>query len=209
VADPERDWALRHVTDCATCRAELADLATLADDLLLLAPAVDPPAGFHARTVSRIAPPLRAAPRTQPSRASARRWWATATASVVAAAVLGAGVVWWRTADDRALAAQVRDGAVGNAVTVLQLTTDTGTSVGSVYLFRGRPSWLVVSVADAPADGAYEVDLLYGDGTPYRVGTCWVEAGTGTTAYQLAIAPEEIVSLVMTGPDRSRLYARA
>jgi hypothetical protein len=65
-----------------------------------------------------------------------------------------------------------------------------------------------VSVADAPSDGAYEVDLVYGDGKQYTVGTCWVSAGSGSTAYRLATSPQHIEQLVMTGPGDSRLYAR-
>ena len=62
IADGEdRAWALEHLADCPECRARIERLSTLADELLLLAPAAEPPAGFEARVAEAIAAPTRTA----------------------------------------------------------------------------------------------------------------------------------------------------
>jgi anti-sigma factor RsiW len=49
-----RAEVLTHVADCTPCRAELAELSNTADALLVVAPAVEPPAGFDGRVLARI-----------------------------------------------------------------------------------------------------------------------------------------------------------
>jgi hypothetical protein len=44
---------LGHIASCADCAAGLQDLVVIADDLLLLAPEVDPPVGFDERVIER------------------------------------------------------------------------------------------------------------------------------------------------------------
>ncbi|NUT32570.1 MAG: hypothetical protein HOV79_05785, partial [Hamadaea sp.] len=65
VTGQERALALRHVGGCDACRAELAGLTRAVDELLLLAPQVEPPAGFESALLARLAaePHARAAPR--------------------------------------------------------------------------------------------------------------------------------------------------
>src|ERR687887_2206262 len=98
-AGDQRARALRHLSGCADCQRELAATAEVVDELLLLAPPLEPPAGFESTVLAGFTP---AVPR--------RRWrapllWA---GSVAAAAGLVAAILWWRTADDRALAANFR-----------------------------------------------------------------------------------------------------
>ena len=49
--DNLRYWATS--LSCADCAARLRDLVAIADGLLLLAPEVDPPAGFDQRVLER------------------------------------------------------------------------------------------------------------------------------------------------------------
>src|SRR5215467_13218940 len=65
----ERDAALRHAATCAECRLLVAELSSVADDLLLLAPAHEPPPGFASRTLARMTP---STPQPRPQ-AAARR----------------------------------------------------------------------------------------------------------------------------------------
>lgn len=51
----ERARVLAHLEQCETCRADVASLATAADEVLLAAPEVTPPAGFRDRVLARIA----------------------------------------------------------------------------------------------------------------------------------------------------------
>ena len=98
----ERDAALRHLSGCGECRQLVSDLSSVGDELLLLAPAHEPPVGFGSRVLAKVTEP----PRRRRFQPLARRWrWvATAAAAAVLAAVLGGGSVFLATAGDRRLA---------------------------------------------------------------------------------------------------------
>src|SRR2546430_2327748 len=83
----ERARALRHLRECADCRRELAALATVADELLTLAPPVEPPRGFEAAVLARIAP---ARPVEVEAPGGSKRPWRRLR--LVAAAVLVAAI---------------------------------------------------------------------------------------------------------------------
>src|SRR5512133_319632 len=102
IADGEqRAQALRHVAECAECRRLVEELSAVGDELLLLAPDVDPPAGFESRALARIAPAPR--PRRR------RRTIFGAVAAAAAAAAVAVVVTLGATSDDRRLAADYRD----------------------------------------------------------------------------------------------------
>jgi hypothetical protein len=50
----ERAEALRHLSTCADCRRVVEQLSQVADELLVLAPAQEPPPGFESRVVDAI-----------------------------------------------------------------------------------------------------------------------------------------------------------
>src|SRR5438105_4475637 len=85
----ERAVALDHLAGCPACQEHLDDLVRVADNLLLLGPAGEPPIGFESRVLARIQ--AEAAPPVGPSH---RRWSArrrlVALAAVAAVAVAGA-----------------------------------------------------------------------------------------------------------------------
>jgi hypothetical protein len=89
----ERATALGHLAQCPECRSEVAELAAVADAVLLVAPSVEPPAGFESRVLAQLAPPR-------------PRAWLARVAAVAAAAALVGGVVGFAVAsgdDGRAL----------------------------------------------------------------------------------------------------------
>src|SRR5215510_9731953 len=111
----ERDAALRHAATCAECRLLVAELSSVADDLLLLAPSHEPPPGFASRTLARMTPsgpqPRRRASRRTLRRAGGGRPWVArlaVAASVAAALALGVGAVYQATSGDRRLADSYR-----------------------------------------------------------------------------------------------------
>ena len=55
----ERDAALRHLDGCGGCRQVVSELSSVGDELLQLAPAQDPPAGFDSRVLARVTEPPR------------------------------------------------------------------------------------------------------------------------------------------------------
>jgi hypothetical protein len=55
LAGDDRGAALTHLVACGRCRRQLEGLVQVADDLLLLAPAVEPEIGFESRVMARLA----------------------------------------------------------------------------------------------------------------------------------------------------------
>lgn len=80
IGEPRRSGLLAHAAGCARCDAELRGLADVADRLLLLASAAEPPAGFESRVLEQI--PL-------PGRRSRRRVRGTVIAAAAAVVVVG------------------------------------------------------------------------------------------------------------------------
>ncbi|HEU4399383.1 MAG TPA: zf-HC2 domain-containing protein [Actinomycetota bacterium] len=174
-AGDERARALGHLSGCAECRRELAGTAEVVDELLLLAPEREPPAGFERAVMARLTP---AAPRR---RLRARLLWA---ASIVAVAGLAAGAAWWGTTDDRELASSFRhtlEVAHGHGLSAAPLRLAGGAETGTVFAYQGEPSWVYVTFRSAPPQGHYDVRLLTRDGrrlalrpfTATPAGTAW------------------------------------
>ena len=99
----ERAEALRHLSACAECRRAVERLTEVADELLVVAPVQEPPAGFESRVVQAMG--LQAPrPRRRLPRWLAPRWLAPrlgpalATAAVTAAALIA--VYLGRTAQE-------------------------------------------------------------------------------------------------------------
>jgi hypothetical protein len=176
---PDRARVLRHLVGCARCRLELEELARTADELLPLVPEREPPLGFEEAVLARLAPPVARKGRTW-------RAPALAAAAVVVVAALAAGLVWWRTAPDRRLADEYRQVlAVGDGSYLRAAAVTNGpATVGHLYAYQGRPSWIYVTVTGAPAPGRYEVRLSAKDGRQWQLGQCVVTrryCGAGAT----------------------------
>src|SRR6266542_39266 len=96
-AGDERDAALRHLNSCAACRRLVAELSSVGDELLQLAPEQEPPMGFESRVLAKLAAP----PRRRPLQPLTRRSrWAMAAAAAVLVAARGAGSVHRPRRDD-------------------------------------------------------------------------------------------------------------
>src|SRR5215471_18308334 len=186
----ERDAALRHAATCAECRLLVAELSSVADDLLLLAPSHEPPPGFASRTLARMIPsapqPRRRAARRALRRAGGGRPWMTrlaVAASVAAALALGAGAVYQGTSGDRRLADSYRAVLAqghGSFFAVAPLKSPTGT-LGSVFGYQGQPSWLFATLNRPPAQPEhYDVRLVTRDGRNMSLGET-VLGGTHST----------------------------
>ncbi len=195
----DRARVLRHLAGCARCQRELEELARTADELLPLVPEREPPAGFEAAVLARLAP----VPADLTAAAPARRRWRTwrlavQVAAVAVVAALAAGLVWWHTSPDRRLAAEYREAlAVGDGsyLRAAPVTAGSGAVVGHLYAYQGRPSWIYVTVTNAPAPGRYDVRLTAEDGRQWDLGACVVArryCGAGAT---IAI-PVDTVSAV-------------
>jgi putative zinc finger protein len=182
-AGDERARALAHLGDCQECRHELAVTSDLVDEMLTLVPPAEPPAGFEGRVLARLAPEAKVRQVRQAGRARSPRprhpgrgrrptrtaAWVVATA---AAAGLAAGVVWWQTAQDRALAASYRHTlavAHGHGLSAAPLKSGVGAEQGTVFAYQGEPSWLYVTFRSMPQAGHYEACLVTKDGRRYTL----------------------------------------
>ena len=220
----ERATALLHVASCPACRRDLTELSSIGDDLLLLVPEREPPAGFEAAVLRQLsAVPQHATrhikpasdrrsadqrrPMRKPAFAHRRARIAALVAAMALAAGSGAAAVWWHTASDRQIAAEARHGTAGvngsapnGSAAVTPVRSSTGAVVGHFYVYPGTPPWAVVSLTAAPRPGNYTMTVRTTDGRSYVAGVCTVTGTTGTTAYALTTPPARIAAIELSQP---------
>jgi hypothetical protein len=189
VTGEERALALAHLEGCAACRAEVASLAGVADELLLIGPEAPPPEGFDRRVLARLtevraAEAPSAAPRGGPAhlrrgarrrRPDRRRLAVGATLSAAAAAVvLVAAVLAIR--DDPAVPTEDR----------AEMTTGVGEVVGTATVRSGDPATVAVDVPGweeaVPAGATYWLAVEMDDGS-----RTMTHIGTDTTWWKVSL----------------------
>jgi hypothetical protein len=157
----ERARALEHIAGCFECQRELERLSALADELLELAPEHEPPVGFELRALQSFEPRVRRRRVVRPALALA--------ATVVVAVALTAGATLFAARDDLRLAHHYRStltAAHGSYFGAVPLTDSGGRTGGVLFIYRGAPSWLMVTVDGAYRFSAKRVEIV---GTTGRV----------------------------------------
>lgn len=191
IADGEdRAWALEHAADCPECRARLERLSALADELLLLAPGAEPPAGFESRVTAGIGAPR--------GRAGLARRIAVPLAAALAAAALAAWGVWLALSDDRSLADSYRATlavANGEYFEAAPMRAPGGQQIGYVYGYQGRSSWTLALVYDGLADGDYRIQLITADGRRLPLRTLRISDGHGSEGAVTPVAYDRLTEL--------------
>jgi hypothetical protein len=182
VAGAERARALDHLAGCASCRELLDQLARVADNLLLLAPVIEPPPGFESRVLARMG----VAPVQHLGRPRRRRLLVGMAALVLVAAMSGAGVAWLVEENDRA--ADIR--------TVL-VADEKGQWTCRAMVYGENPTWLVVSLDRVDgSNNSYSVEALQkGRADPVQLGTFALDRGHGTFARPLEPVAGELQSV--------------
>lgn len=195
VTGEPRARALEHLAGCADCRGRVEELSEVADALLLLAPAGEPPAGFESRVLQRL-----------PTRIRPPRWrrvGLVAAAVLLAAAVGGAGV-FAAGSGDRDLAADYRRTltvADGSAFGAWRLG-----DAGTVFLYQGSPSWMFVSMQPSAGAGPYACELLLRGGRRVSLGTFSLQAYQTGWGRTIPVALDEVAGVQLRDLGRHQTF---
>jgi len=199
IADGEdRAWALQHLSDCPECRARVERLAAVADELTMLAPSIEPPAGFEGRVVDTVRAPATAATRSR------RRRWALPVAGALAAAACAAAAVWFALGNDRELADSYRGTlavADGQYFDAAPIELPGGRPVGYVYGYQGRTSWVLAVVYDGVPGGRYRLQLVTHDGRKLPLRSLEVSGGRGSIGGATPVDYDELAEVRLLDPS--------
>jgi len=184
----QRSAVLAHLDHCPDCRRFLNKLSDTADSLLLLAPEVDPPAGFTRRVVAGLTP--------------ARRRLRPVALAAAAALIFGLAIGY--------VPGHVRSGSANVAVASF---VDTGaepgeTVAGQVYARADNPSWVFMTVRDAGSDEPYACDLVLKDGRTVPIGSFTTHAGVGSWGRAVDVSLSQ-VRQVQLRDAKGELVAKA
>jgi len=194
----QRAQALRHVAECPDCRREVEELTSVADELLMLAPEREPPAGFESQVLARLQPPPAA---TRPRR---RTWRLLAPlASATAAAAIAVAVVLQTTSDDRRLADHYRatlDAGHGSSFEAARLHAPGQVPAGVVYAYRGATSWMFVVVYGSHSGVPYKAELATKAGQRVALPSFRLDPRTGTGGEAIPVDLDRVASVRLVGP---------
>ena len=202
IADGEqRARVLEHVADCPECRRELERQSGVADGLLLLAPDHEPPPGFEVRVLDSVLP--------RPTRRSLLRPLIAVTA-VAAAIAITAGGMLLGFRDDRRLADQYRATlaqANGEYFGAVRLSDAAGRPGGVLFVYRGSPSWILLTVNPEHRASVERAELV--DRSGRRIPLESFHLADGTWGGSIPRALQDVAAVHLTGADgRSVLVAQ-
>jgi hypothetical protein len=158
----ERAEALRHLAACEDCRRVVEQLSQVADELLVLAPVQEPPAGFEARVVDAMG--LRETPtRRRRARWLSPRWLAPRLGPALATAAVTAAALIAVYHDDHQTAEHYRgilDQADGRYFRAEPLADESGARSGVAFGYDGSTSWLFLTVDASHRDEVTRGELV-------------------------------------------------
>jgi len=150
-----------HVDHCSRCRAVVAQYAEAADALPLLAPEIEPPVGFEARTLGRLG---------APRRRSRRRMVIAAGVAAAMAAILSITIV------------RVVESSTGSGTSkpVAVAMVDASGKVPAGWAYVTDAESVAVSVDYGIPDGEYTIRADPSVGPAHDLGTMTVSGGRGS-----------------------------
>jgi Putative zinc-finger len=190
----ERARVLEHVAVCLDCQRELERLSEVADRLLELAPDAEPPAGFELRVLETIHP--------RPVRRPRLGRWVLAVAAAILAAAVATGSLLYATRDDRRLADHYRatlTQANGSYFGAARLRDGAGREAGAVFVYRGAPSWVTVTVDRNHAAEARRVELIDTAGKSIPLG--WASFSDGAWGGALPVDLDRVATVRVLAAD--------
>ena len=182
---------------CAACRQEVGELSEVADELLLLAPLQEPPAGFESRVLDRIG--------ARPARRRRTRRLALRLAAPLAAALATAAVLFVAFDDDRDLANRYRHTlaeANGEYFQAAPLKAPGGVRAGVAFGYQGDPSWVMVVVDRGHRGGHYAGELVTTSGRRVALRGFRLDPRTGSWGRAIAIDVHEVASVRLVDRER-------
>ena len=189
--EPQRGRLLTHAAGCPACQSQLDTLAGLSDQLLVLAPEHEPPAGFEQRVLERLGSSVRADGHP-PAR---RHRWLAAAAAVAALGVGAGGWAVGHQSGTRATSApaNARSGVARSGA----ITTAAGARVGTVSLVGGAQPYVLVTL-DHPQPGSAEVycELVSPSGGAVRVGS-WSYDDVAASVWAIGIQRDLLDAVAM------------
>lgn len=197
----ERARVLDHTANCRECGHTLQQLTGVTDQLLVLAPEEEPPSGFEERVLEQIRP------------AKVRRpLWQRAMRPAFAG-VLGAGlaavVLVSAFQSDHKLANEYRAAlaaANGSRFVAAPVRDGAGTKRGSVSMYKGKPSWIVVSLSPGTHAPIQRAEIVSRSGQ--RISLNGFRLRAGVWGGWLPVPLEQVASVQLLGPGgRSELVS--
>lgn len=189
-----RSAIVSHLATCDICRERVTSLAELSDALLVLAPALEPPLGFEQRLLTRYGESAERPRRRSYSRVVSIL--AAALLLVVLAVAVGSGV---------------RGGAPRSASSTPPATaalTSQGRVLGHVFLTRGTPSWLSMTIDDPHWSGTAWCSVRLNNGHVESLGRFSVLHGVGAWSALVHAGTARVVSATVTD-EYGRVLASA
>lgn len=196
----ERAEALRHLSTCAQCRRHVEQLSLVADELLLLAPIQEPPAGFETRVVEALGlqrPPRRRLGRWfAPGRLARRLAPPLAAAAVTAAALIAVYHDDHLTADRYRQTLEQADGQYFQAQ---PLRDKTGAQAGVVFGYQGAPSWIFVTVEPGHRDAVTSGELVTEGGRTIPLRSLELDRRQGSWGGAIPVNLHRVASVRLLG----------
>jgi hypothetical protein len=162
----ERAEALRHLSTCAECRRVVEQLSQVADELLVLAPVQEPPAGFESRVVEAMGM-QKPTPRRRLARWLSPRWLAPRLGPALATAAVTAAALIAVYHDDHQTAERYRgilDQAGGQYFQAEPPADEMGARSGVAFGYQGSPPWILLTVDPAHRSEVTRGELMTKDG---------------------------------------------
>ena len=185
----ERADALAHLARCPKCGQLVGELTRVAEDLLLLAPELEPPPGFESKVLAELGG------QRKPRRLRLRSLVAVAAALVLFAV---GGVVVAQVAED--------DDGPETVRTALAVSA-SGRSTCRVVVHGGDPASLVVSLDGPPGSSwEYVVEAQPVKGAAIPVGRFALSDGRGLLATTVAVDADDLKSVRVFNTEGELLY---
>jgi hypothetical protein len=172
----------------------------VADELLMLTPEREPPAGFESRVLARLQPQPAATRRRRP-----RRRVLAPLAAAAAAAAIAIAVVLQTTSDDRRLADHYRATLAaghGSSFEAARLRAPGQVPAGVVYAYRGATSWMFIVVYGPHRGVPYTAELATTSGRRVALPSFRLDPKTGTGGQAIPVDLDTVASVRLVGPNR-------